>query len=40
MSTRNSVGFGVFLVQLALGLFFIASGIMTLQLEGGFMGRL
>ena len=40
MSTRNSIGFGVFLVQLALGLFFIASGIMTLQLEGGFMGRL
>ncbi len=40
MSTRNSIGLGVALVQIALGLFLIASGIMTLQLEGGFLGRL
>ncbi len=40
MSTRKSMGLGLVLIQIALGLFFIASGIMTLQLEGGFLGRI
>lgn len=34
------MGLGLVLIQIALGLFFIASGIMTLQLEGGFLGRI
>ena len=40
MATKSSTGFGVVLVQIALGLFFIASGILTLQLDSGFLGRL
>ena len=40
MATRRSIGLGVVLVQVALGLFFIASGILTLQLDSGFLGRL
>lgn len=40
MATHKSMGLGLVLVQIALGLFFIASGIMTLQLEGGFLGRI
>lgn len=40
MAARRSIGLGVVLVQVALGLFFIASGILTLQLDGGFLGRL
>ena len=39
MATKSSTGFGVVLVQIALGLFFIASGILTLQLDSGFLGR-
>ena len=40
MATKSSTGFGVVLVQIALGLFFIASGILTLQLDSGFLGRI
>ena len=40
MATKSSTGFGVVLLQIALGLFFIASGILTLQLDSGFLGRL
>ena len=40
MTTKSSTGFGVVLIQIALGLFFIASGILTLQLDSGFLGRL
>ena len=40
MMSRRSIGLGVALVQIALGLFLIASGIITLQFEGGFLGRL
>ena len=40
MATKSSTGFGVVLLQIALCLFFNASGILTLQLDSGFLGRL
>lgn len=40
MATHKSMSLGLVLIQIALGLFFIASGIMTLQLDGGFLGKI